>query len=249
MNAPTIAAPLAILTTRTAQEHEVRRAGRIAGAGILVLAVLSGFGVFVATRGLVTHGDAARTTRDIAESQGLFRAGIVSLCLVVVLDVVVAAALYRMLRPANETLSRIVAWLRVAYAAGFLVAIFQLFEAVRLAAGDTAAQGLTIRDASVLTHIQAFDDTWQAALLLFGIHLLLLGFLTYRSSYVPRAVGALVALAGVGYVFDSLTSFLTGHVSNVSAVTFIGEAVLALWLVLRGSRIQLPAPARSGGLA
>ena len=149
------------------------------------------------------------------------------------------------MRPANETLSRIVAWLRVAYAAGFLVAIVHLFEAVRLAAGNTAAQGSATRDASVLTHVKAFDDTWQAALLLFGIHLLLLGYLTYRSGYVPRAVGAVVALAGVGYAFDSLTSILTGHVSNVSAVAFIGEAVLALWLVLRGSRIQLPAAAPS----
>ena len=89
--------------------------------------------------------------------------------------------------------------------------------------------------------MEAFDHTWHAALLLFGIHLLLLGFLTYRSGYVPRVVGALVAVAGVGYFLDSTASMLTGDVWNVSGVTFIGEAVLAVWLVARGSRIQLAA--------
>ncbi|MGZ4672457.1 MAG: DUF4386 domain-containing protein [Ilumatobacteraceae bacterium] len=238
MIAPTAPAPLATSTTHTTQALEVRRAARTAGAAILVLAVLSGFGVLIATRGLVTDGDAARTADDIAKSQSLFRAGTVSLCFVVVLDVVAAAALYRMLRPANETLSRIVAWLRVTYAAGFLVAIAQLFGAVSLAGGGAPAAGLALRDVGVLSHMQAFDDAWQAALLVFGIHLLLLGYLTYRSGYVPRAVGALVAVAGVGYAFDSVVSILTSDVSNVSGVTFIGEAVLAVWLVLRGSRIE-----------
>ncbi len=245
MTAPTAPAPLAMHTTHTAQDLEVRRAARLAGAAILVLAVLAGFGVLVATRGLVTDGDAVRTAHDIAKSQGLFRAGILSLCFVVVLDLVAAAALYRMLRPANETMSRIVAWLRVTYAAGFLVAIVQLFGAVRLAGDGASAAGLASRGVSVLTHMQAFDDAWQAALLLFGIHLLLLGYLTYGSEYVPRAVGALVAVAGVGYAFDSVASILTGDVWNVSAVTFIGEAVFAVWLVLRGSRIKLPAAAAS----
>lgn len=245
MAAPTVAAPLALPTLQTPEALEVHGAARMAGAGILILALVSGFGVFIATRGLVTTGDPARTAHDIAKSEGLFRAGILSLCFVVVLDVLVAAALYRMLRPANETMSRIVAWLRLTYAAGFLVAIVQLFGAVRLVGGDVSAGDVGLRNAGVLAHINAFDDAWQAALLLFGIHLVLLGYLTYRSGYVPRGVAALVALAGIGYAFDSVASIYTGDVWNVSAFTFIGEAVLAMWLVLRGSRINLPAPARS----
>jgi hypothetical protein len=72
----------------------------------------------------------------------------------------------------------------------------------------------------------------------FGIHLILLGHLAYRSGYVPRVVAAMVAVAGVGYAFDSVASILAGDVWNVSSVTFIGEAVLAVWLVVRGCRIQ-----------
>jgi hypothetical protein len=236
MAAPTVPVGLAGLAPRPSTDLEVRAAARFTGVGILALAVLSGFGVFVATRGLVTDGDAAKTARDIANSEGLFRAGILSLCGVAILDVLVAAGLHRTLRPANQALSRVAASFRVAYAAGFLVAIAQLLLAVRLV-GDGAATGGSAA-ARVLAHVERFDDLWQLALLLFGIHLLLLGALIYRSGYVPRLVGALVAVAGVGYAFDSITSILTGAASNVGAVTFVGEAVLAVWLVLRGSRIR-----------
>src|SRR6476469_2778895 len=121
MGAPTVDVRPAGLSTPTPKDVELRSAARVAGAGTLGLAVLSGFGVFIATRGLVTEGDPAQTAHDIMKSQGLFRAGILSLVVVVALDVVVAAALYRMLRPANETIARIATWLRLIYAAGFLV--------------------------------------------------------------------------------------------------------------------------------
>lgn len=105
MAAPIATAPPAVSATPPAEDLGLHGPARIAGAGILVLAVLAGFGAFIATRGLVTDGNAALTAQDIAKSEGLFRSGILSLCLVVVLDVVVAAALYRLMRPANETTS------------------------------------------------------------------------------------------------------------------------------------------------
>jgi hypothetical protein len=54
-------------------------------------------------------GSAASLNPDIASSEGLFRAGILSLCVVVVLDVLIAAELYRLMRPVNEALARVMA--------------------------------------------------------------------------------------------------------------------------------------------
>src|SRR4051812_44751226 len=70
-------------------DRPVRPASITAGVGILLIAVLSGFGKFVAVDGLVTPEDAAQTATDIMASQGLFRLGIVSPFVVVALDVVV----------------------------------------------------------------------------------------------------------------------------------------------------------------
>lgn len=66
----------------------------------------------------------------------------------------------------------------------------------------------------------------------------MLASLAYRSGYVPKLLGALIGVAGFGYVFDSLAAVL-GFSSNVGAFTFIGEFLLALWLVIWGRRITL----------
>ena len=76
-------------------DRPIRHASITAGAGILLIAVLAGFGKFVAVDGLVTPGDAPRTATDILASEGLFRLGVAALSVVVALDVVVAWALCR----------------------------------------------------------------------------------------------------------------------------------------------------------
>ena len=70
------------------------------------MSVLSAFGYLVAVKGLVVPGNAARTARNIAGHEGLFRFGILSLYLVAALDVVVAWALYRVFKPVSEGVCR-----------------------------------------------------------------------------------------------------------------------------------------------
>jgi hypothetical protein len=86
--------------------------------------------------------------------------------------------------------------------------------------------------------ITAFNDIWYVGQFLFGLHLLLIGYLTYRSGYVPRVLGALVAISGLGYAADSLGAVLSqGSWTDITAFTFIGEFLLALWLLIRARRI------------
>ena len=112
-------------TTRERVVHDasVRQAALVAGWAILAMAALSAFGIFYVVDGLVTRGEAATTVEDIAASTGLFRWGTASLYAVVVLDVVVAWALFRFFRPVSSGLSRLAAWFRLAYAGVFMIAI------------------------------------------------------------------------------------------------------------------------------
>jgi hypothetical protein len=216
----------------------VRNASLTAGIGLLLMAALSGFGYFVAVKGLVTPGDAARTATDIKGSETLFRSGIVSLFVVVVLDVIVAWALFRVFRPVSEGISMLAAWLRLAYAVVFLVAIAQLLEVPRLLGNDRylAAFSPIQLHAQALSRIDAFSDVWHAGLVLFGAHLIVVAYLAYRSGTVPKFVGVLLAIAGLGYLFDSFAAALTGSSPEVSSYTFLGEFLLALWLVIRSRR-------------
>jgi len=89
--------------------------------------------------------------------------------------------------------------------------------------------------------VEAFNDIWMAALLLFGAHLIGLGYLAYRSGYAPRILGILLVIAGGGYAFDTFSSVLSQNPVEISTYTFVGEFLLAVWLVVRGARVRLGA--------
>ena len=208
-------------------KHSIRTASTIAGIGLLAMSVLSAFGYLVSVKGLVVPGNAARTAKNIADHENMFRVGILSLYLVAILDVVVAWALFRVFKPVNAALSKLAAWLRVAYAAVFMVAISQLL-------------GVIGRHTQALAHISSFTNIWDAALVLFGLSLFVQAYLAYRSGSVPKVLGVLLAIAGFGYVFDTAVRVLVrGSSSDISAITGMGEFVFAVWLVFRGCRISV----------
>jgi uncharacterized protein DUF4386 len=201
-----------------------------AGVGLLAMSVLSAFGYLVAVKGLVVPANAARTSTNVAGHEDLFGFGILSLYLVAALDAVVGWTLYRVFRPVSEGMSRLAASLRITYAAIFVGAISQLVRALHL-------------HAQALHDINIFTNIWDAGLVVFGLHLLVLAYLAYRSGYVPKLLGVLLALAGFGYVLDSVVRVLVrGSSYDVSAITGMGEFVFALWLVTRGRRITVRDP-------
>jgi len=217
----------------------VRQAGVAAGVGLLLMTALAVFANFVVLQGVVTDGDAAATATDIMGSEGMFRLGTVSWLLIAVLDVVVAWALLAVFSPVSRSISMLAAWFRLAYAGVLVVAISQLAGIPRLLGGDEYAAVFTTEQlqAEAMSRVAAFTDLWSAGLLLFGIHLLIVGYLAYRSGYVPRLLGVLLAVAGLGYAFDSLAAVVSPDFPIVvSSVTFFGEFCLACWLVFEGLR-------------
>ena len=99
-----------------------------------------------------------------------------------------------------------------------------------------------------MTSVNAFQDGWHVALVIFGLHLLVLGYLVFRSSYIPNGLGVLVMIAGLGYLIDSFGMILSNRYdANVAGVTFAGEVLLMGWLLWRGRRLQEPATTTKPG--
>jgi hypothetical protein len=204
------------------------------------MAVLA-FASVSALGNLVVSSDAAKTARNIVEHELLFRTIICGFLTVAVLDVVVAWALYAFLRPAGKSIALLAAWFRVAYAAVFAAALGNLFFAARLLSDvdSLGTFGAGRLDAQALMSVNAFNDEWHAALAIFGLHLLVLGYLAFRSGYVPRVVGILVMIASLGYLIDSLGGILwTNYNANVAQFTFFGEVLLMGWLLWKGVRVE-----------
>lgn len=232
-----------------ASARAVRRGSAVAGAGLVLMIGFALVGNLMAVESLVTAGDAGRTADDILASTGLFRAGIASLAAVVALDVVVAWALYHVFAPVDAGLSRLAAAFRYVYAGVFLVAIGHLVSAVDLLTG-AGMDGFETRqvEALALAEIEAFGDIWSAGLALFGVHLVLVGVLAWRSGYVPRWLGVLLIVAAGGYLFDSVAAILVGDAApSIAMFTFLGEVLLAVWLLVRGRRLGSVGPRTGRG--
>lgn len=233
--------PPARIMARDRGAQPPRSAGLCAGISLLIMAGLGGLGTLIVIDGLITPGEPTRSASDILASEGTFRLGVAAMYLVVVLDVVVAWALFRYFAPVNHALSQLAGWLRLAYSGVLLVAVSQLAGVPALLRQETSSGVLGEEElaAQAMLKIESYHDIWFAGLLLFGAHLLVIGYLAYRSGYVPRVLGVLLAIAGAGYAFDTFGSVLSPNPLVISTVTFLGEFLLALWLVVPIRRMTL----------
>jgi hypothetical protein len=198
--------------------------------------------------GVLEPGDAAGAAANIAESEALFRAGLVAFGAIFVIDVLVAWALYILFRPVSNGLSLLAAWFRLVYTVFLGVVLISLFLAVRLVS-DTdflTANGAQHRDSHVLMMLDAFNYGWLIGLIPFGIHLALLGYVILRFGAGPRALGFLLVMAGAAYVFDTLAHALVANYDDYASVflmivalpAVVAELGFTVWLFTRGGKHQ-----------
>ena len=130
--------------------------------------------------------------------------------------------------------------MRLVYSAVFMVAIGELLGVVRLLSdeGNRAVLGTDQVQVMAMQGMTSFNDIWYVGQFLFGLTLLLLGYLAYRSGYVPRLLGVLLVISGLGYATDSFGAVLSeGPWTDITTFTFLGEFLLALWLVIRAGSV------------
>jgi hypothetical protein len=218
--------------------RSLRAPALVGGFGILVLAALSGWAIFGVVEGLVTDGDAARTATDILAASTMFRFGVLALVLTALLDIVVGWALWAFFAPVRPTAAAVSGALRAVYGVVFLAAIGQLAAALNVL--TSAASVTTQMQVEALHRIENFHLVFDVGLALFGLHLVITGYLVCRADYAPRLLGWLLAFAGLGYIFDSGVALLaSGAVPELAMVTFVGEVWLFVWLLVKGRHVIL----------
>lgn len=249
-------------TTLSLEERRApgQRDGRVAGrpapppdvyarvAGLLYLVVIVGgiFAEFVVRQGAIVSGDATRTASNVLGSETLFRLGFAVDLVVVVCDVALALLFFVLLRPVSESLALLATFFRLAQAAMLAVIALAHFAALVVLSDLGYLDAFTSDqvDAVALALFDVRSYGYDVALVFFGVSLLLLGYLVHRSGYLPRVLGILLVLGGLGYLVDSFVSFLAPSLDSEIAVVLVpavvAEVSLALWLLVKGVRPKDP---------
>lgn len=224
-------------------ETSPRRAAIIAGIGYVVLFVLAIFANFFVRTGLVAPDDAAATFTNIAESEFLFRTGLLSFLIVFVVDVVVAWALYILFKKVSTGVSLLTAWFRLVYTVFLGVAVIFLFLVLQVVGGADYLAGFDSAqlNGQVMLLLDAFNFTWLIGLACFGIHLILIGYLMLTSGSAPRFLGILLVMAGAAYIIDTTAITLLSNYQDyeniflalVAIPSVIAELTFAIWLLTK----------------
>jgi len=243
--------------TDLAADPSPRLYARVAGMAYLVIIVTGIFAEFFVRSNLIVPGDAAATARNIAASEILFRTGIAGEFLMLLGDVLVAGALYVVFRGFSRNLALLAAFFRLAQAAVLGVNLLNTYVPLLLLADGgylTAFQPEQL-NALVLLALEAHSFGYLIGLVFFGVHCMILGYLVVKSAYVPRILGVLLVIAGVGYLVDSFGRTLLPTYDDhanlflviVFVPAFVAEVSFCLWLLLKGVSLEGKGPQLAGG--
>jgi hypothetical protein len=227
--------------TEATNKTSLGTAAVIAGLGLLIMAIAAPFAELYVYPQLVNPENAAETVQNILANKTLFHSAIVGYLIAFLCDVVVAWALYVLLKPVDDNLSLLTAWFRLVYTVIALVSLLNLVTVSGLLSASDPLAGAQSEQlqSEVMFSLTTFRSHWYFGLLFFGIHLGLLGYLVFRSNYIPKILGALLIIAGLGYLLSNLKPFLFPDIHlDFAEYTFYGELIFMLWLLIRGWRIK-----------
>jgi hypothetical protein len=223
----------------------LRRNDRTAGLIYLLLVLAGPLRLIYIPNTLFVSGDATATEANIAANEMLFRAGMASSLVAAVILIYLTLALYKLFSGVSQVQSVLVVIL-----GGVIPSTLYFVNVVNDAAALMLVQGadyLSVfdkpqRDALAFLFLRAHHQMDMASEILWGLWLLPLAFLAWRSRFVPRFVSAWLALAGVSYIVLSFTGELLPRFENAvldaGSIPRLGELVFALWLAIVGAKRQ-----------
>ena len=219
----------------------MRQAALTAGFGLLIMAIAASFAQMYAMPKLIVSGNMTETIHNIMDGRALFLGALFCYLVAFICDVFVAWGFYVLLAPVNRSFSLLTAWFRLMYTAIALYALINLFMVDKMLGSSQFLEmiGPNHWQVQVVLSLSRFNNTWSFGFFFFSIHLLLLGYLVYRSGTIPRLIGILLAVAGLGYLADTLRPFFFPGLSpKIVMVTFIGELVFMVWLLVKGWKLK-----------
>jgi len=219
---------------------EVSPRPRARMAGVFYLLTFLTGGVAVPSFKLIVSGNATVTATNIQAHEALFRLGFAALLINVACYIAVTLLFYDLFKPVNRSLSLFAAFFSlVGCAIQAVSSVFFLAPLVVLGGAPCISVFKAEQlQALALMFFGLYAQAYNIGFVFFGFYCLLIGYLIFRSTFLPRILGALMAFAGLAWL-TFLSPPLANHLSPYNlAVGALAELSLTLWLLVMGVNVQ-----------
>lgn len=223
--------------------YSLKQNARVAGVLYLLMGLTGAFGIMYVPSQIFVWDNATTTAQNILAQESLFRLGILSQLASQVLFIFLVLSLYRLLKNVNESYAKqLVALVFVGVPIGFLNMLNQLAALILLSDADFLKpfdpEQIT---ALTMTFLKLYEQGITIVQVFWGLWLIPFGLLVYRSAFIPRILGIILVVGGVGYVLSSITGVmwpsLMGTVAPIVTIpSAIGEFGIIFWLLIKGVR-------------
>ena len=229
-----------VMMGRIAAETSPRTRARIAGVFYLVAMLTGIFAQGFVSGTLVVDGDAAASATNILTHRGLFQVGFAAYLIEMACQIAMTALFYDLLKPAGRSVSLVAAFLgltgciiKTLSRLFFITPLFILGGAHYLSVFSTEQL-----QALALLFLKVNDHGAAIALVFFGFYALLQGYLIIRSTFLPRNLGMLSVLGGVGWLSFLYPPLGYRLFPYIAAFGILGAVSLILWLLVFGLNEQ-----------
>jgi hypothetical protein len=217
-----------------------RRLARIAGLLYLINIVGGAFAITVVPAMLVTS-DPATTAHNIAAHELLYRSGLAAHVVVTVTNVGLAIIFYDLLKVVNRRIAQLDVFFILVGTAVEAAGLVNQFTPLVLLSGGPYDKALPVAHLQALAYLpgdlSGIDYTIHTVF--FGFDLLCMGYLLFRSRFLPTTIGVLLAIDGLAYLIYSFADILApGFAAElvpwIQLPALLGEGSLCLWLLVAG---------------
>jgi len=220
-------------------DQSPRKTARMAGFLYLMFIITFVLTSYLRSR-IIVFGDVATTANNIISSQGVLRLGFMSELFSALFFVLAAWALYVLLKPVNRNLALLLVLLNLGGVAIECINALNLFSALQFLSGASYLSVFQTGQlqALAMSFLNSYTNGFMITQLFFSTWLFPLGYLVYKSRFLPRPLGILLILDFFGILSWFLQFFLLPDYGILSypglAISFVAEFSISLWLLIKG---------------
>jgi hypothetical protein len=214
---------------------------RIAGFCYLIVIATGIFSEVFVRQSLSVSNDALATAQNIKTHEMLFRWGFVADLINFVIGLPTILIIYHILKQVNKLLLQLALAFVIIQTAIIAVNLLNQISPLLILGNDTYLNAFQPNQLAALSllSLNIQIQGYAIGLVFFGFYCLIIGYVIYKSNMIPKFLGILYAFAGLCYLINSFTMFLSKGFSNplflyLAIPIFIGELSLCLWLLIKG---------------